>query len=130
VCGTQSIPECSAGGRDISVELDAYWQRHVTERFAQPNATDCTGGVDRPQSSSGQRDLQNAAQEASSGCYWRTVYDIRVREHTEKQQRVRDKVQRMFHAEKAARQQRSAQVGLLCCCHGDCFQYNRGSLQQ
>lgn len=39
-------------------------------------------------------------------------------EHAEKQQRVRDKVQRMFHAEKAAKEQRSAQVRMPWCCHG------------
>jgi hypothetical protein len=120
-CAQQLIitPECSAGGRDISTELDPHWQRHVSGRFEHPNARDGSRRTGQSQSTSRQIDLHATVGSSSSNCNWRSVYDNRAREHAEKQQRVRDKVQQLFHAERAAKQQRSAQVGISICCHGD-----------
>lgn len=72
--------------------------------------------IGQPQSSSIQSDSHVIDRNGSSIRHWRSVYDRYAREHAEKQQRVRDKVQRMFHAEKAAKEQRSAQVRLPWCC--------------
>jgi hypothetical protein len=108
---------CSAGGRDISTELDAHWQRHATERFGQASAIEGSRSIGQPQSSAALTSSVTA-RHGSSMCHWRSVYERQAMEHAEKQQRVRDKVQRMFYAEKAAKEQRSAQVRTLLCCHG------------
>jgi hypothetical protein len=110
--------ECSAGGRDISTELDAHWQRHAMERFGQANANESSRSIGQLQSSSVQTSSHGIARNGSSMCHWRSEYERQAMEHAEKQQRVRDKVQRMFHAEKAAKEQRSAQVRMPWCCHG------------
>lgn len=99
---------CRAGGRDIGAELDPHWQRLAASRFGQTDASDCSSG-------SSSRHVQGGSVASSGGDSdsvgrWRSLYDAKARDHADKQQRVKEKVQRMFHAEKAAKQQRSARV--------------------
>lgn len=104
-----------AGGRDLSSELEPHWQQLVVHRFPQAVAGGCQ---DRgPQLSSGHSisssgDGSSEGGGAGKGGAWRALYDTLARAHAEKGQRIRDKVQRMFDQDRAAKQQRCTQV---CC---------------
>lgn len=113
-CSAQQLAavedETRAGGRDLSSELEPHWQQLVEHRFPQAVAGGCR---DRGPQLSGGHSISSSGD--GGGCAgragaWRALYDTMAKEHAEKGQRIRDKVQRMFVQDRAARQQRCTQV--------------------
>lgn len=94
---------CRAGGRDIGTDLQPHWHRLLVQKFG---AASCLG--DSHSSSSGDGDGDGSI--AGGDGAWRVAYDAKERERAEKEQRIREKCQRMVEQERTAKQQRCTQV--------------------
>jgi len=95
--------------------LQPHWHRLLVEKFG---AASCLG--DSHSGSSGDGDGSIAGGDGA----WRAAYDAKERERAEKEQRIREKCQRMFEQERTAKQQRCTQVRVppvTTCCHLDCI---------